>query len=73
MGRRNLVVVRAGDSSLHPGWLAGPGERNFDLVVSYFGDDPAKFKAPDVARVDQKGGNHRKGRRMRPPWQTPAT
>jgi len=56
MGRRNLVVVRAGDSSLHPGWLAGPGERNFDLVVSYFGDDPAKFKAPDVARVDQKGG-----------------
>ena len=34
--RRNLVILRAGDSSLHPQWVA-VGERNFDLLVSYYG------------------------------------
>lgn len=55
-GSRNLVVVRAGDSSLHPMWLAGPETPDFDLIVSYFGDDPDQFRAPWEARVDQKGG-----------------
>jgi hypothetical protein len=32
---RNLVVLRCGDQSLHPGWI-GP-DRNWDLAVSYFG------------------------------------
>lgn len=40
----NLVVVRAGRSSLHHDWLAMPYEaRNWDLVVSYF--DEAAFEA----------------------------
>lgn len=55
MTRRNLVVVRAGDRSLHPHWLAGEGGRNWDLVVSYFGDNPSLYKQDDVARVVAKG------------------
>src|SRR2546423_553078 len=46
--RRNLVIVRAGDTSLHENWLAGPVDRNWDLIVSYYGDDPERFRAPDV-------------------------
>jgi Protein of unknown function (DUF707) len=53
--RRNLVLVRAGDNSLHPHWLAGDGERNWDIVVNYYGDDPERFRQPDVVRIDSKG------------------
>lgn len=35
--RKNLVILRAGDNSLHPGWLAG-GSRDFDLLISYYGN-----------------------------------
>jgi hypothetical protein len=55
MTRRNLVVVRAGDNSLHPRWLRGDGAGNFDLVVSYFGDDPGRYKEGDTVRIDAKG------------------
>lgn len=56
MSRRNLVIVRAGNSSLHEGWLPPVGApRSFDLVVSYFGDDPDKWRRPDVVRIDGKG------------------
>ena len=55
MKRRNLVIVRAGDKSLHPDWLLGPEPRSWDLVVSYFGDDPDKHRAEDVVRIDSKG------------------
>jgi len=54
-GRRNLVIVRAGDSSLHPTWLKGAADRSWDLLVSYFGDDPRRFRDQDVVRVDGKG------------------
>ncbi len=55
--RPNLVIVRAGDTSLHPGWLAGPGgpTRNWDLLVSYFGDDPGKYRDGEARRIDGKG------------------
>ena len=53
--RRNLVIVRAGDSSLHPEWLQGAARRSWDLLVSYFGDDPDKFRQQDVVRLDAKG------------------
>lgn len=36
---RNLVILRAGDRSLHPQWIAGE-RRTFDLFVSYYGDQP---------------------------------
>jgi hypothetical protein len=53
--RRNLVIVRAGEGSLHESWLGG-GTRSFDLVVSYWGDDPFRFRTGDVIRIDHKGG-----------------
>ncbi len=53
--RRNLVIVRAGDASLHPGWLDGPEARNWDLVVSYFGKDPVRYRQDDVVRIDGVG------------------
>jgi hypothetical protein len=54
--RRNLVIVRAGDNSLHEHWIsADPAERSFDLVVNYYGDDPARYRRDDVVRIDSKG------------------
>ena len=35
--------------------MAGAGERNWDLIVNYFGDDPARFRQDDVRRIDSKG------------------
>lgn len=55
--RRNLVVLRAGDSSLHRQWLAG-GSRDFDLFISYYGD------SPDRHREDADDYEHRPG----PKW-----
>lgn len=55
MARRNLVIVRAGNKSLHPKWLGGPEPRNWDLVISYFGDDPDIYRVDDVVRIDSKG------------------
>lgn len=54
--RRNLVLLRAGDTSIHSHWLNAPGEeRNWDLIVNYFGDDPDKFRGDDWLRIDSKG------------------
>jgi hypothetical protein len=52
---RNLVIVRAGDRSLHPGWTTDPETREWDLVVSYFGDDPARYRSAGERRTDAKG------------------
>ena len=52
--RRFLVIVRAGDDSLHERWL-GAGERNWDLVVSYGGEHPDRFCRPDAIRIDTTG------------------
>ena len=41
MSARNLVVVRCGDQSLHTRWLTG--RRNFDIAISYFGQDNTKL------------------------------
>jgi len=51
--RRNLVIVRAGDASLHPSWLKA--ERNWDIIVNYYGDDPQLYRQNDVCRIDSKG------------------
>jgi len=57
MSNPNLVVVRAGDNSLHPLWLATGGERNWDLVVSYRGENPLRYPISGEAmvRIDSKG------------------
>ncbi|MCX7304428.1 MAG: hypothetical protein NTV73_08815 [Hyphomicrobiales bacterium] len=53
---RNLVVVRAGDTSLHRKWGASEHGCAFDLIVSYFGDKRDAFRAPWEQRVDFQGG-----------------
>ncbi|WP_157451289.1 DUF707 domain-containing protein [Caldimonas taiwanensis] len=42
--RKNLVILRAGDDSLHDGWIAQP-ERDFDLFISYYGTTPGRHQA----------------------------
>ena len=54
--RRNLVVVRAGQASLHPHWLDAGQKRNWDLVVSLY-DPAARFEHdPDISVVLRPGG-----------------
>jgi hypothetical protein len=55
-GSRNLVVIRAGDRSLHGAWLEGAKAGHYDLVVSYFGADPALYRSEEENRVDYRGG-----------------
>ena len=57
MSNRNLVIVRAGDNSMHPLWLCTGGERNWDLLVSYEGDSPLRYPSAGEAmvRIDSKG------------------
>lgn len=52
--RRNLVIVRAGDNSVHPDWLAG-NTRDFDLFVSYFGNQPGRYADQAEYHEDRKG------------------
>lgn len=57
--RKNLVVVRAGNRSLHSRWQEIPREdRSFDLLISYFSDEAyAQFTPePGVEAVLVKGG-----------------
>lgn len=52
--RRFLVVVRAGEASLHRKWLDGRS-RNWDLVVSWYGDKPYAPVADEIV-IGVKGG-----------------
>jgi hypothetical protein len=51
---RNLVVLRAGDRSLHRDWVAGPA-RDFDLLVSYYGSTPGRH-AEDADLYEARPG-----------------
>ena len=50
---RQLLVVRAGDQSLHQGWLSPTPE--FDLFVSYYGDQPGRFEDEATRYETRKG------------------
>ena len=52
--RRFVVIVRAGENSLHRDWLVG-AERTWDLVVSWFGDTPYEPVADELV-LNAKGG-----------------
>jgi hypothetical protein len=54
-GRRFLVVVRAGETSLHGQWLAGGPSRNWDIVVSWYGTS-AYEPVADETVINIKGG-----------------
>ena len=53
-GSRNLVVLRAGDRSLHPEWMAGT-PRDFDLLISYYGSEPDRYRADTPLWEARKG------------------
>lgn len=55
--RKLLLIVRAGDRSLHPRWLEGAADRLWDLHISYFGnaDDPYADRPADVTLTREKG------------------
>lgn len=52
--RNRLVIVRAGDGSLHREWIAGE-RRDFDLFVSYYGDRPGRYQG-DAEYYEQRRG-----------------
>ena len=43
-GRRYLLLVRAGDESLHRNWIDTSEDRKFDLLVSYFGAQEGRYR-----------------------------
>jgi hypothetical protein len=53
--KKNLVIVRAGDNSLHPEWLRGAAARDWDLIVNYYGDNPDAYRGDGLERIDSKG------------------
>ena len=55
MANKYLLIVRAGDRSLHPGWLDGP--RDWDLHISYFGAQEKPFgDLPDGVTLSREAG-----------------
>lgn len=42
--RENLIVVRAGDASLHRRWINDSRARKFDLLVSYYGRIAGRYE-----------------------------
>lgn len=57
--RENLVIVRAGNASLHRNWLKQPYScRSFDLVVSYYEEDAFRrhYAEDGVTAVFYPGG-----------------
>ena len=58
MNKKNLVIVRAGDSSLHENWLesSSSDSRSWDLFVSYYGATPKKWARDDILYTEYQGG-----------------
>jgi hypothetical protein len=54
-GGRFLVFVRAGEKSLHRGWIVPREQRSWDLVVSWYGDVPYEPIGDELV-LPQKGG-----------------
>lgn len=54
-GRKYLVIVRAGDFSLHEQWLQPVEHKNFDIFVSYYGDQSGRF-ADRCDRYEERKG-----------------
>lgn len=50
-----LIIARVGDRSLHPHWLTD-GQPMFDCFLSYFGDEPDKYRDQATYYEQKKGG-----------------
>ena len=53
--KRFLVVVHAGDPSMHAGWLAGSAARSWDCIVIHAGELPRAAAQDGVARIARPG------------------
>ncbi|HTT99822.1 MAG TPA: hypothetical protein VMF58_17360 [Rhizomicrobium sp.] len=56
MPSKYLLIVRAGETSLHPNWLNPPGERLWDLHISYFGNREKTDALPDGVSFSREIG-----------------
>ena len=56
MSSKYLLIVRAGDNSLHPHWLYPPGERLWDLHISYFGKRENPYPLPERVSFSREVG-----------------
>lgn len=52
---RYLIIARVGDNSLHPAWINSE-KRNFDLFISYFGNEEKKYSEHADYYEHMKGG-----------------
>lgn len=62
--KRFLVVVRAGDNSLHPQWLQGSETRNWDMLVHSFGNE-CPWQNEDGVEIVRATGIEIKGPKLR--------
>lgn len=53
--KRNLILARVGDGSLHRGWLGDPSTRSYDVWLDYYGADAGRY-AGDAARLFLRPG-----------------
>ncbi|QDT67648.1 hypothetical protein MalM25_05480 [Planctomycetes bacterium MalM25] len=51
----NLVLSFVGDDSVHPSWIEGPAERDFDLGLVYYGDTPGRYEEQADFYLAHKG------------------
>lgn len=52
---RYLIIVRAGDGSLHREWIHPASYRNFDLAISYYGGTPGRYAEECEIYTQAKG------------------
>jgi hypothetical protein len=53
--KKNLIIARVGDTSLHRGWLGDPSLRSYDVWLDYYGEDVGRYAA-DPARLFLRRG-----------------
>lgn len=53
--KRNLIIARVGDRSLHREWLQPAEFKNFDLCLSYYGDKPDRYAHDGEYYFESKG------------------
>ena len=56
MPSKYLIIVRAGDNSLHPNWLKPAGPRLWDLHISYFGKQEDPYPLPNGVSFSREVG-----------------
>ncbi len=54
MARHNLVIAAVGDDSCHPLWIKS-SDRNFDLMLIYFGGEKDKYRLEADQYMQTKG------------------